>query len=472
MQAAMQQFQNMTPDQRRAMSQMVSNMDPNMIANMSSSMGISATPEQVAFAQQQAQKNPSTFNQLTPDHLNQQIQYQTSGAIRLKAEGNSLHEQGNYTLAVEKYQAAIEFLKVPSSETAAIRQACTLNLASCYIKLEKFGQAVTCCTEIIQKQNTNLKAFYRRGLAHEGLKNYAQSEEDLQNALKISPNDERVLEALKRVQQSLHVHHDVAPSSDRSSPLTPPASSNKHDTILPEPEQLDSKPKPAAAHSKSQHKNTSEFTPTATTLPPHITPEMTAMAQKQFQDNPEMFKNVFANTSPEQLAAMGAQSGLNVSPAQLQMAQQMMSNMSPEAMKSMMEMSTSLQGSMNAAGSSPGQPPQATPEMMKQLQEQMKNPETRKAMADMMTKLSPEQLSQMSQQAGVDISPEMAKQMGDKLKDMDPKTMESLMLWSARMQTLLAWLKCVYQVFLGTNLRAAVTIAVIAILLGHFFGLF
>merc|ERR1719296_252993 len=79
----------------------------------------------------------------------------------------------------------------------------------------------------------------------------------------------------------------------------------------------------------------------------------------------------------------------------------MMKNMDPAQMESMMNMSASMRGGGGAGGASGGAPPD--PSAM------MNDPQMMKAAEDMMKNMSPEMLSSMAKASGMDISEDKAK---------------------------------------------------------------
>ncbi|NWS92298.1 SPAG1 protein, partial [Toxostoma redivivum] len=80
---------------------------------------------------------------------------------RLKNEGNDFVKTGDYEEAANKYS---ECMKLNTEE-------CTVytNRALCYLKLYKYEEAKRDCDHVLQIEDSNIKAFYRRALAYKGL---------------------------------------------------------------------------------------------------------------------------------------------------------------------------------------------------------------------------------------------------------------------------------------------------------------
>uniref|UniRef100_A0A670K4V8 Sperm associated antigen 1 n=1 Tax=Podarcis muralis TaxID=64176 RepID=A0A670K4V8_PODMU len=79
----------------------------------------------------------------------------------LKNKGNEFVKKGNYEEALIKYN---ECIKLNSQE-----QTIYTNRALCYLKLFQYEEAKKDCDHVLQIDDSNIKALYRRALAHKGL---------------------------------------------------------------------------------------------------------------------------------------------------------------------------------------------------------------------------------------------------------------------------------------------------------------
>nr|XP_020640992.1 sperm-associated antigen 1 isoform X2 [Pogona vitticeps]XP_020640993.1 sperm-associated antigen 1 isoform X2 [Pogona vitticeps]XP_020640994.1 sperm-associated antigen 1 isoform X2 [Pogona vitticeps] len=108
----------------------------------------------------------------------------------LKNKGNEFVKKGNFEEALKKYN---ECIKLNSQELTVYT-----NRALCYLKLFQYEQAEKDCDYVLHRDDSNIKALYRRALAHKGLKNYKASIDDLTKVLLINPS---IAEASKELQE-------------------------------------------------------------------------------------------------------------------------------------------------------------------------------------------------------------------------------------------------------------------------------
>ena len=75
----------------------------------------------------------------------------------LKQEGNTAYSSGDLPTAVEKYTASLQ-----ADIDASNRATVLCNRAQCYLKLEKFSEAIEDCTACLTVSPENVKALFRR----------------------------------------------------------------------------------------------------------------------------------------------------------------------------------------------------------------------------------------------------------------------------------------------------------------------
>ncbi|CAI4221222.1 unnamed protein product [Auanema sp. JU1783] len=85
---------------------------------------------------------------------------------RIKQEGNQQFGLGNYSDAVQKYSEALEVCPPDFNEFRTVLHS---NISACYIKLEKWDEAVDAATTALEADPKNPKALERRGYANQRL---------------------------------------------------------------------------------------------------------------------------------------------------------------------------------------------------------------------------------------------------------------------------------------------------------------
>jgi len=75
------------------------------------------------------------------------------------------------------------------AEIDALRVVLNINLATSYLKLEHFQEAVDACTRALKGEPTNAKALYRRGVAHEKLGGWSHLNSSLKDFQKLDELD-------------------------------------------------------------------------------------------------------------------------------------------------------------------------------------------------------------------------------------------------------------------------------------------
>jgi tetratricopeptide (TPR) repeat protein len=357
---------------------------------------------------------------MSPQELKQQMEFAQSQAKneqkykhvaseQLKKDGNKLVGEQKYEEAIEKYERVRENMNAYNDKEAVeLKKSVLLNAALCMNKVSRHDEAIERCKEVIEMDTRSLKAYYRRGQAYFALEMLEEAWKDLKRAVKLSPEDEIVKGELDKCEEIMEKNGMVieikCPEFDEP---TKKSTINEID---------DDNDDMSAAMGRSA---TNATTTSGGAFPQKMPAGMPAMS-------PEMM---------EQAAAM-------------------MKDMSPETMEAMMSMASGMQ---NGGMGPDGMP---TAEAMKSMQSQMSDPKIQKAMAEMMSKVNPDQIKQMSKAAGMNMSDEQAEQAATALKNVKPETMQKFMKLAAfgssfyaRFKTPLDWM--------NRNRKLTLTIAVV-----------
>lgn len=68
------------------------------------------------------------------------------------------------------------------------------NMAECQLVRKNYEHVLTLCSKVLDKEENNVKALYRRGVAHGSLKDYEKAIVDLKIVISLIPDDKRARE--------------------------------------------------------------------------------------------------------------------------------------------------------------------------------------------------------------------------------------------------------------------------------------
>lgn len=132
-------------------------------------------------------------------------------AQKRREQGAVLFKEECWTEAQSRFLQALGLLDQLYDTTSEgnvtkkkeISLSCYLNLASCSVRLELWKNAVSNCTSALEVSPDNAKAFFRRGQAYMGLREYALAVKDLEKASQIAQQDQAVLTTLSQAKKAL-----------------------------------------------------------------------------------------------------------------------------------------------------------------------------------------------------------------------------------------------------------------------------
>ncbi|KAH1047022.1 hypothetical protein J1N35_037806 [Gossypium stocksii] len=129
--------------------------------------------------------------------MNAQEKIEAAG--KKKEEGNALFKAGKYERASKRYEKAFRFIEYDSSfsdeekqQAKLLKVTCNLNNAACKLKLKDYKKAKKLCTEVLELDDRNVKALYRRAQAYMELVDFDLAEADVKKALEIDPDNRDV----------------------------------------------------------------------------------------------------------------------------------------------------------------------------------------------------------------------------------------------------------------------------------------
>ncbi|KAJ5153091.1 Peptidyl-prolyl cis-trans isomerase D [Penicillium canariense] len=142
-------------------------------------------------------------------------------ASDLKGFGNTAFKKGDYNLGLEKYQKGLRYLnefpepadsdpKELGEQMKSLRFTLHSNSSLLANKLQQYKQAEAWASYALEvaeaakaKDADKAKVYYRRALAHVGLKEEDAALKDLQEATKLAPTDAGITNEITKVKQSV-----------------------------------------------------------------------------------------------------------------------------------------------------------------------------------------------------------------------------------------------------------------------------
>lgn len=114
---------------------------------------------------------------------------------------------------MQKYRKACRYIdhlrehmgSTDDEEEAEIRKVevpCCLNIAAALIAEQKWDEAQKECDKVIEVDEENVKALFRRGQCHLGKRDYDWALIDLNKARQLEPNDKGILNEIAKTKKA------------------------------------------------------------------------------------------------------------------------------------------------------------------------------------------------------------------------------------------------------------------------------
>lgn len=117
---------------------------------------------------------------------------------KLKEEGNTLYKERKYPEASEKYFEALSYLEQiiikekPQSDSwnTVMQQKIPflLNYAQCKLLVAEYAEVIRHTTSVIEFDESNVKALFRRAKAHSACWNVKEAKEDFKKVCELDPS--------------------------------------------------------------------------------------------------------------------------------------------------------------------------------------------------------------------------------------------------------------------------------------------
>ena len=132
--------------------------------------------------------------------LNQNLDKVLAIASEIKDLGNAFFKAGDFSQALKKYKKAVRYIEslrdalssTEDDEEAKIRQVqipTTLNMSLMHYKLKDYEKAHKAADQVLEVDESNPKALYRRAQASTALTKYQEAKDDYKKAIQLNPKD-------------------------------------------------------------------------------------------------------------------------------------------------------------------------------------------------------------------------------------------------------------------------------------------
>ncbi|XP_037631863.1 peptidyl-prolyl cis-trans isomerase FKBP5 [Sebastes umbrosus] len=136
-------------------------------------------------------------------------------AAAVKHKGNQYFKAGRYYQAVIQYQRIVSWLEMEcgtgieqQKRIQSFMSTSHLNLALCFLRIKEFSQVVENCNKVIELDENNEKALYRRGEARLLRNDFSLAMEDFQHVLQVNPANQAARAQIFICQSKIKEHHE------------------------------------------------------------------------------------------------------------------------------------------------------------------------------------------------------------------------------------------------------------------------
>lgn len=145
-----------------------------------------------------------------PEHS--ESTFWTEAVESIKGIGNDFFKKGEYRKAVRKYSKSLRYMdhawdKGMGDEginnMQKTRESLLTNSAAARLKLNNYEGAIRDCNFVINQNENNVKALFRRGQAYMGQNSLEQALEDLSKAHRLEPSDAGIKNAYLSLKKKL-----------------------------------------------------------------------------------------------------------------------------------------------------------------------------------------------------------------------------------------------------------------------------
>eukprot|EP01083_Nonionella_stella_P063670 165450_1 len=120
---------------------------------------------------------------------------------RLRSKGNELYKDKRFSDAIDVYSQAIRCVASHDSDRWMSKVPCYLNRAQCNLCLERWGDAISDCDLVLEKDPANIKALFRKSRAYFGRKQFKLAAEGFQQVISIEESNAPARQMLQKSTQ-------------------------------------------------------------------------------------------------------------------------------------------------------------------------------------------------------------------------------------------------------------------------------
>jgi FKBP-type peptidyl-prolyl cis-trans isomerase len=131
-------------------------------------------------------------------------------ATAIKEKGTTYFKAGKFALALKLYKRGLGIVEKSSvykdeekESTRVIRVMLQLNLAMCHLKLNSPVEARDACEQVIEEDEKNVKAHFRRGQSFEMMQDYEEALKCFQGVMKIESTNRAAYQQIQACRQKI-----------------------------------------------------------------------------------------------------------------------------------------------------------------------------------------------------------------------------------------------------------------------------
>lgn len=135
----------------------------------------------------------------------------------IKNSGNHFYKNKDTSKAIIKYKKAMKYIGLlresmgttndeQEAQIRSVEVPICLNIAAVKIAGQKWEDAFKECDKVLEIEENNVKALFRRGQAYNGMQEYSKALEDLNKAQSLQPNDKTIANQIVKIKHAKNAY--------------------------------------------------------------------------------------------------------------------------------------------------------------------------------------------------------------------------------------------------------------------------